>query len=817
MILALLALALQATDVVTTRDGRRLEGRALEFGQIVEIELADGKRSRLYRHEVLRIDPGADVPRCPEVLPFPSDLLEKTEYEFASYRKTLLAVPKRGGGKLIAVDVAAGKRAWSLEVPDLLIPPVVAGSAVYLVTLTKELDESRKLKFGGTASPKEVHRIMVRVVDFETCETRWIQAFDNNDRRDVYWTVAANPAPTVHVLPDRVALRIAKDAWPVDKDGNCDKTKPLKYASFVSVDPVAKRLLGSVDSDDAAESGGRAWFTSELVVLQVFLNATSWKLVGIGAKDGKKRWESEPVTGTLHEITDESAYASDLTHFHAISMKTGKRQERPALELLGGRVAEVDGGFAYVYRAKKTPKQIEVFDLKRGAVSLKIPMIDAEELTHLKLVGNRLLYTDQINRIRGYDLTAKKEIWTWNGNGAGSGFIQSPNLLGGALSFYKDGRITLLDTLTGQKIWDVKGPYRSITQVGDEGFFAVRNPGLDLIRRRRFDREGVFFTPGGTPLRYAWGGEEAWAPPALVDGVLYTISSGGVALVHDMKQGKTLWSEKLTRQPVQPLSTPVVHDDRVLMAFGGEVHGLVASTRGRMYQVRHVPIAGERPFGEDGGLWFACAPGLPFSGIDFASGKRVWDSPARGVTHYAVGGGTIHAVSETQYMAIDPKTGAIKESTNVPRGTTSVAADEKRVVVLTGAYGFGRPGSEGIRPVWTARTADPKIGFRFKGALAFAPEGVVYAHADGAVAFIKDGAEKEAWDVSTPEFTSSLLVHEGRVWFAAAPMGLMGVDLKDGRVAWKSPLADAGAFTPILWEGKPAFWSSDGWLVPVRE
>src|SRR5687768_2416380 len=249
MALALLLALLQAKDVVTARDGRRVEGRAREYGQIVEVEGDEGKRTRLFRYDVVRIDPGADFPRCPEVFPFPSDLLEKTDYDYASYRKVLVALPKRGG-KILAVDIAAAKRLWELEVPDLLVPPVVAGSAIYFVQLKKEMDESRKLKFGGSAMAKEVHRISVKAVDLETCETRWSQAIDNNDRRDVFWTVASNPAPTLHFLPDRVALRIAKDAWPVDSAGNCDKTKPMKFATFVSIDPQQKRILSSVDSDD---------------------------------------------------------------------------------------------------------------------------------------------------------------------------------------------------------------------------------------------------------------------------------------------------------------------------------------------------------------------------------------------------------------------------------------------------------------------------------------------------------------------------------------------------------------------------------------
>ena len=61
MPILLVGLLLQANVVVSTRDGRRIEGRAYVYGQFVEIEGEEVKLRRLFRHEVLLVDPSGNV------------------------------------------------------------------------------------------------------------------------------------------------------------------------------------------------------------------------------------------------------------------------------------------------------------------------------------------------------------------------------------------------------------------------------------------------------------------------------------------------------------------------------------------------------------------------------------------------------------------------------------------------------------------------------------------------------------------------------------------------------------------------------------
>jgi outer membrane protein assembly factor BamB len=149
---------------------------------------------------------------------------------------------------------------------------------------------------------------------------------------------------------------------------------------------------------------------------------------------------------------------------------------------------------------------------------------------------------------------------------------------------------------------------------------------------------------------------------------------------------------------------------------------------------------------------------------------------------------------------------------------TQLAAEGGRVFAATGPYGFGEAGS-GIdfRPVFKSGLQNPGIAVKFRGALAAGAGHVYYAHADGVMSCFEGGAEKTAWTFSAQGFTSPLLVHGGRVWLAAGGRGLYGLNAKTGAVEWSvEPVPDASAFTPFLWDGKPAFWSSDGWLVTTE-
>jgi outer membrane protein assembly factor BamB len=192
----------------------------------------------------------------------------------------------------------------------------------------------------------------------------------------------------------------------------------------------------------------------------------------------------------------------------------------------------------------------------------------------------------------------------------------------------------------------------------------------------------------------------------------------------------------------------------------------------------------------------------------------MWDSPAQGVHTYLLAGDKVYAATNTTLVKLDAKTGAVEE-TQPARGVTALAWDGKRLVAATGPFGFGffEPPEE-FKPAYRTREQAAPIAQKFRGWVAVSGSDVIFSNADGEVACFEGGeGGKVAWSFKTPAYTSLLLVHDGKVWFASHQQGLFGLDAKTGSIAWKRERIDAANYLPFLWEGKPAFWSNEGWIL----
>lgn len=820
----LLALAVQnppaappqapARDTLVLRDGRRIEGKLVLYDRFAEMQLADNRKQRFDSWDVLRTDLAPDFIRVPELLPFPGGLLGRVDYTLLSWKSTLLAVPKQPGNKMVAVDVATLNKVWELDKPLTLVQePFLVQSVLYLVTLEKDTHPDKRIKIRDNNVPKPVQKVTFKAVDVESCQTLWTETVENVDRNKMVWEFVDNPAPSLHVLSDRIVLRYVKEGWPIDA-GVVDKTKGQKVATFVSYDPEKKRVSSTLESREAGDAGGKPFFLlPDTVLLQTFQRPNVFMLSCMDFKTGKLRWQTDWITGKLHEVTEESVFISDPTHFFAVLVKTGKKNEKWSVELAGGAVADLDGSHAYLYRRGRPPLMILGIDLRSGKEVFRLDAGPTDQFTHVALVGHRLIYHDKAYHLRCYDTVDRKELWKWSG--LGQTIPGAPRMLGSGLSFYKDGRVTLLDPIAGQAVWEVKGTYTSIVQIGDEGILANKTIGSDLIRRRRgAAKEGTFLTEAGTPLRFALGVGDSWSLPAVDAGVAYSLSSGGWLVAADLKDRKLLWQERVSRTPLNPLARPFARDGNVAVHLNGETHIVAVSNKGRVYQVTHQPLRPDLQFEVAEGGLLATGRGSKFSLVDYASGKKLWESAAQGVQTYVLAGSRVYAANATNLFRLDAKTGAVEE-TQPGRGVTALAWDGKRAVAATGPYGFGFFGEgEEFKPAWKTQEQGPQVVQKFRGWIAAEGGSVFYSNADAELACFEGGSpEKPAWTFKTPYFTSLLLVHEGKVWFSSTQQGLFGLDAKTGAVAWKREMADAADYTPFLWEGKPAFWSSQGWIL----
>jgi outer membrane protein assembly factor BamB len=367
---------------------------------------------------------------------------------------------------------------------------------------------------------------------------------------------------------------------------------------------------------------------------------------------------------------------------------------------------------------------------------------------------------------------------------------------------------------TGQKIWEVRQPYQTILQSGDGGIMGKQLQGHDLIRERPLPKGAAFVTPTGTPLRFVIG-DDAWSVPTLEKGILTTMSTGGQLASLDPKTKQIRWIQKVTTQTVSPLTAPIVHDGGIAVFAGGDTLCLDAEGKTKLASFRHLPLRPDRQAEVTPQGLLAVSP-TAVAVVNLSNREKFWETPLHGVGAYAVSNSQVFVQTSQGLQILDLKTGAPGDVLAIPRSTSLLATDGKATWAATGPFGLYETSSDTeFKTLFKPQKQDPKMLLKgFRGALAAADGAVFYAHADGEVGRFEPGAEKPTWTYETPGYTSSLLVHGGRLWFAAWGKGLYGLNLKTGVLEWnREGIHDANLFTPFLWEGKPAFWSTDGWLV----
>lgn len=811
-----LLLAPQGVDTVITRDNKKVEGRILEYPGFIDVEPLEGKKVRILRADILRIDSSTVPVRCPELAPFPPNLLEQGRHTFLSFGHVLVSLPDASGRKVTALDFNTGTKIWQIDLPARVGKPILGGRTLHFMERDKFLDDKLKYKIAGNSFTKEIHKLQVTAVDLETGQTTWTQIYDNNDRKDLLWEfIGGSVAPELDILPDRILIRAKKSGFPIDKKGEVDKRLQAPFTTTYHYDPEARKHVSATDMPDNLSVRSRPYYLQDLVVTLVASGQGMLRFTALGARDGKPKWQSDEFIGRLFDVVGDQAYVIGTSHIDAWSIRTGKKIANWSVEHLAGTVTAVDFNNLYIYRTEKEPRAILGYDVKTSKEAFRILMPERDGLTHLMLAGHRLLYYDRANTLYCYDTIQKKDLWKWTG--AGAGLIISPALAGAGLTLLKDGRVTCLDILTGEKVWEHKGLYSTITTVGNVGILAHHMQiGWDIIRERKSPKGSTFLTKTHTPLRFAMG-EDEWSVPAFADGKCWVLSANGLLLAIDLKDKKILSSPRLVNQRINKLSPPVFWDGRLAVNINGQSQVFDPEGRKQQYQMVNSLVQPHHQF--------HLAKGEPVTGHesglarwDPATGKRLWDSKAAGIKTFVIQGGNAVVLTNQNVQVVDLGGGETQATMRTPYDATRVAADGARVFVTVGPYEAGEASAEEeFRPLFKSISREPEIRGKFAGELAAGGGILFFSHADGEVTGINEKDGKSLWAFKTPQFTSFLLLHKDRLWFSAPGVGLVGLDARTGDVAWKAEVSDPARFVPFLTGDRVAFWSSEGWMIETGE
>lgn len=818
-LLALLApLAPLPADVVHTRQKKTIEGKILDYPQHVEVTQADGKKVVIPRQDIACIEIAPNLIDCPEIIPFPADQVDKAVYDFISLESTLVGLPRPPDRKIVALEVfPAIRKSWELDLPGRIGDVVVCGKTLYLLQREESVDDTRKIKVAGAPFSRKVHKITVTAVDFVSGQAVFKFTVDNSEGKKELWEFAPG-APLLLASPDRVLLRVVKTGWPMDAKGNVDKSQTRSAVSHYTWDIKSRKLTENTESGLASDPKSRLFLYEDQLITLTPTGSLQFTLQSAGLSDGKPRWKTEDIGGRFHDIVGDQAYVMDNTHLYAWSLKTGKKVEKWAIQHSDGMIEAIDYDYVYHYRRKQEPRAIIGYDVRKAEKAFEIPIPERDDFKHERLVGHRLLYTDRGQTLRAFDTLQKKPMWEWKG--PGTGILANLSLVGSGLTFLKDQRVHHVDLNSGATVWAVRGNFRGLVPVGEAGAVVYRMPlGMDILRRRPPPPEGArFFNANGTPLKYSLG-EDAWSVPAVSGDLVYTLASSGTCYVLDAKKNEVAGTIRVSGSASTPLQAPFILENLLAVHAAGATHVFDAASRNRIFQSPDTPGRGERSPLTANGLLTLSGGAMVLS--ESGTGKRLWASQARGIRDFLVSGKKASAITGQGIARVDLATGETEDLCAAPPGVSILAEDGKRLYAAVGPFlaGEARPGDD-FREIFKSPQQDAKVLFHFKGWMVATGGKVVFSHAGGEVAGIdpdaRDESKRVVWSFPAPEFTSALLAHGGRVWFSAPGKGLFGLDAATGAEAWKAEVSDASLFTPFLFEGRPAFWSSEGWMIQPK-
>jgi outer membrane protein assembly factor BamB len=803
------------SDTVVLKDGKKVIGRVTPLLRSVEIELKDGKRQSIDRKDIERIELESRIIHYPALKPFPNDKVRDGDFEFVSYGTVLIAVPKLPATKGYGVDLLTGATLWELDFTNHVGLPLITGAHAYLMRLDSAPSDKLKLKVGGALVAKDVHTLTVTCLDLRTGKPVWTQPFDNLDTaKELHWEYVAETIQ-LHLLPKHVMIFSVRRGHNVDKQGVMDKGTTRTFGAFNVYNLEKQKPEKQTVSDEAGGQVG-AYVTDDLFIYLWYDGRDYYRVRAFDFRNGKQKWESEPFRGRLAGVAGKRALVRDDFNLWPLDAGNGKKVEGWQIEHFN-EIASIDDEFLIQFRKSKVPRQVLVWDVtqKKPIEHAKIEM-GADELLWRGRIGPLMFYSDRANTLVCYDLYEKREAWRYAG--PSNGEPRHITRQGTAITFYKDGLLVQVDHANGKVTWVCPGDYLRTVQAGDVGTVGLKRGGSDLLSERTPPKDARFATPTGTPWRFLYV-DDVWGRPVVIGGKIVSLSNKGRLAARDLATGAPAWEVRIaenTNNTPMPLGAC---GGKVIAGSGGKAFVIDPADGKTLHTFPVYAPDSAVPFLFVGENVLLCDPPGGARLIDPATGKVVWQvKEFNSAAGWSTDGRLIWVLDSAQVHEYDAATGKHGRAISMPQATNLFLIEGDNLTIANNGFRIGRVAPDTRDYAWKidAKNQDAGITLKFGGRMAKSDGVLCWANTDGQILGLDPESGRELWKVELKPWVSPWLIHAGRLYVAAPGVGLLGIDIKTGQVPWKLELEDAGLFTPVMIGDKPAFWSSDGWLVDVK-
>lgn len=805
-------------DEVHLKNNTVLTGEAVEYDDKVLVLLADGTEKEVPRTSVSRISYSRDFIRFPVFEGYAHRLLDQHGTDIrTSAGRIIMSMGKRDV-PVVVVDPTGKNPPAEFLLPDRVGAPIIDGVWLYLLELKATFDDKQKVKIGAFEEPKKIHALTLHAINLRDMKEAYSHTFDNNDKKPLLWEFVEGVFPVV-VRKDDLVLLAPKKGYPIDAKRVVDQSKLQTTSTlhFIPKDP-AKGKPVLIDVPELFNTGITE--TNDTIVWQEATQARRIFLYDIKRKKVKGEISvanGEGLAGAMgrlvYTVTPDALNAFDIAGTVAAPAKGGGFP----IPMKDGRIERLEPRWLVIRRgAEKGRPALEFYDPANGKQKFAVPYGVNNGLQWMGTHGKYLIFTDSRPALMAVNASTGEPFWLQDK------FPPSPGLsvarTGNTLYATHADRIHALDLHTGSFYWSAK-------TVGLQGVLpAGRNPvgysfsSLAIVREVSLPAGSKVLDPDGIPpvVRF----EVPWLAPPQSDGdLLRTVDAFGALRTVDTKT--MAWDPPLPMCK-DPMNVPVLGLGPLSVCVSAT--GVVIFDRDQKKALVTYPVGSEslnQPIPRWGDLLVLRLPDNMLA-YDLKARQELWKIPFGGPRTYPViAGEKLYGITSAELLVMSAAKGKEEQRFKFASQSQyeSVHVDaEGRVVLRKRGEAFFRRNQSLERDLWSyeAKGFTPQTSAGFPGWILFAKDRYLFSNAGGSVVALEPGEGKELWKTETPKLTSTMLMHQEAVYFADYAGSLRALKIADGKDVFAPlPVAEPLKYTPMLWNGKVWFWSTDGLLLPT--